>query len=334
MARILSDKEIEKLLDHEIISEGDRNQIRANSYVFRLGKKVRFFSTGERKSGEEGDILEIDASDSALVHSFETINFSKSKIEKLYEGNQLSAFLTPTTTLVREGLQLPTTKIDPGYSGDLNWTIRNSSMNLIQLEMGEPLFKATFFLLMEDEEIPDKLYGERVDRDYYQDKTGIVESKRRLPVDVDKRNKIRVSSKGTEFERLKQSGFPYDFIATQLQKVGDQLLIVSKDFARIDDKFEKQNRELSQKIDKIEEHVLSVIDNKIGKFLGDVDTIIFTKLVYSLTVLLSILLALGAGVKYLIDKNLSDFIAPIASILALIGFAIFGILRYLRGQKK
>ena len=60
------------------------HHVRANSYVFRLGKEVRFFSTGERKKGEEGDILEINAGDSALVHSFESVDFSQPKIDEVY----------------------------------------------------------------------------------------------------------------------------------------------------------------------------------------------------------------------------------------------------------
>lgn len=334
MARILSDKEIEKLLENEIIIEGDRNQVRANSYVVRLGKEVRFFSTNERKKGDIGDVLEINPGDSALITSLETIDFNALIIGKLYKGHQICAFLTPTTTLVREGLQLPTTKIDPGYNGTLNWTIRNSSVEKIQMEVGEPVFKATFFLLSENEELPEKVYGEREARDYYQSKEGLVESKRRLPVDIDRRKKICVSSKGTEFERLKQSGFPYDFIATQLQQVGNSLEIVTKDFARIDSKVEKQNRELSQKIDGIGESLLNVIDEKINKILGFVNDIIFNKLVLGGISALTILFAIGAGVKYLIDKNLSDLIAPIASISALLGLVILGILIYIGGRKR
>ena len=334
MARILSNKEIKKLLDNEIILEGDRSQIRSNSYVFRLGKEVHFFSTKERKSGDIGDILIINAGDSSLVHSHEIVDFTQSTIDKLYKGHQICALLTPTTTLVREALQLPSTKIDPGYTGSLNWTIRNSSVEEIKMELGEPIFKATFFLLIEDEELPDKLYGDREERDYYQDKTGLVESKRRIPVDIKSRKKICVSSKGTELERLKQSGFPYDFIATQLQQVGDHLEIVTKDFARIDAKVEKQNRELGQKIDKVQEHLLEIIGEKFGGFVKDVDNMIFSKLVFGGISFFSILLAMAAGIKYLIDKNFSYLIAPCASIIALLGFVFLIVLKYIKGKKE
>jgi len=147
MARILSDKEIKKLLDNEIITDGDLDQVRSNSYVFRLGTKVRFFSTNESKEGEIGNILEINPGDSVLVISMEEVDFASEKIKNLYDKDQLCAFLTPSTTLVREGFQLPSTKIDPGYNGTLNWTIRNSGVEVLKMEMGEPVFKATFFFL-------------------------------------------------------------------------------------------------------------------------------------------------------------------------------------------
>ena len=334
MTLILSDVEIQKLLDHDIIKDGDRNQVRANSYVFRLGKEVRFNSTGERKPGELGDILEINPGDSVLVHSLEFLNFEKSAVNEVYPDKLICAFLTPITTLMREGLQLLTTKIDPGYFGTPNWTIRNSSVEPVKLEIGEPIFKATLFLLSANEEIPEKSYGEREDKDFYQGKTGLVGSKRRLPVDAEKRKKICVSSKGTEFERLKQSGFPYDFIATQLQNVGDSIQIVTKDFARMDEKVEKRNQELSQKMDRIKESISKVADDKAQAMLGQVDDMVVRKLTSSGVMVFTIFCAMVGGAAYLIEKNHIDLIAPGGGILAVLGLVAFFLFQYFRGGKK
>ncbi|MDD5519487.1 MAG: hypothetical protein PHI84_01575 [Kiritimatiellae bacterium] len=334
MARILSDKEIQKLLDNGMISKGDLKQIRANSYVFRLGQEVRFFSTKEKKTGILGDILEINAGDSALVHSIEIVDFSQEVIDRLYKGYQLCALLTPSTTLIREGLQLPSTKIDPGYMGTLNWTIRNSGIEPVQMELGEPIFKATFFLLVEKEEIPQNKYGSRSERDFYHGKTGLVDSKRRLPVDINTRKKICVSSKGTEFERLKQSGFPYDFIATQLKQVGDQMEIVTDDFARIDDHVKEQNKDLTQKINEIEGRVQGIIDKKMDSVFERMDNMVFKKLVGGGVAMVSLLMGLGAGVKYLIDIKQSSLITPIASVLAVVGVLSVVIYSCIGGRRK
>lgn len=323
MADILPDKGIEKLLEEGVILNGDKNQIRPNSYVFRLGVTVRFFSTNERKTGEMGDILEIEPGDSVLVTSVETLKFEK--ISDVFKNHQICAFLTPTTTLVREGLQLPTTKIDPGYGGTLNWTIRNDSVETVKLEIGEPIFKATFFLLSSEEELSEKTYGQREEADFYHNKEGLVESKRRLPVDLENRKKIRVSSKGTEIERLKKSGFPYNFIATQLQLVGENIEIVSKDFAKIEAKVEAQSKALSKQMGAIEKELREKLDEETTNAINNIDNIIFKKMTLGGLTALSTLLALGAGVKFLIDKQYTECIAPAAAILAVV-IALFALL--------
>jgi len=301
MARILSDKEINKLIDNDIIIDGDKNQVRSNSYLFRLGEEVRFLSTNERIEGDIGNILVVGPSDSAMVISLEDLNLKN--IDKLFKSNQICGFLTPPTTLIREGINLPSTKIDPGFKGTLNWTIKNNSLQPLELEIGEPIYKCTFMLLTEEEEIPEFLYGERDDVDFYQGRTGLVESKRRLPVDKDKRKKICVSSVGTEFQRLKQAGFPYDFIGTQLQQLGGKLELVSKDFVRI-----------KEQIGRVEEKIIKDINK-------NVNDIVVSKLIYGAGTFFTIIFALGALGKFLIDEGKTIYIAP-----ALSGLSILSIL--------
>ena len=346
MAKILSDKEIEKLCEKQIISNVDKKQIRANSYSFRLGEEVRFVSTNERKTGNIGEILEINAGDSALIISCEVVDFGNEKVGELYNDCQLCAFITPTTTLIREGIQLLTTKIDPGYHGTLNWTIRNSGVEPIKLEFGEPIYKATFFLLIDEEELPEKLYGEREERDFYQNKFGLVDSVRRLPVDADRRKKICVSSQGTEFDRLKQSGFPYNFIATQLHQVGQDLDVVSKDFAKLDKSFkeleanfERQVKGIETKIEKVEQTLQKIegetssLDKKIGGLLKEVDSLVFAKLVNSGVIIVSVIVGIFGIFKYLFDYGRSELMAPVAIALSLVGFVIQRILNYIKGRK-
>ena len=339
MARILSDVEIKKLLDNEIIKEGDEEHIRSNSYVFRLGTEVRFFSTNDRKQGELGNILIINPGDSVLVTSIEEVDFSREKISKIYKERQLCAFLTPSTTLVREGFQLPSTKIDPGYSGTLNWTIRNSSVEKQEMEMGEPVFKATFFLLTENEEIPEQLYGDKKERDFYQEKTGLVESKRRMPVDRSGIKTICVESEGTEIERLKQSGFPYNFIATQLLQVGQEMLLVTKDFARMDSRFEKQNKQMNEKIDRIEGKLGNVatetasLKNDFEGFSKVNRDMIVSLLVDNALSAFGVVSTFVAGLSFLFIQNLTQWIAPAAIFVAIISFAARSILRRMRKSK-
>ena len=71
----------------------------------------------------------------------------------MFPGCNLMAFITPTTTMMREGIMQSSTKVDSGWAGTLNWGLRNSSIRDFILGYGEPIFKLTFFLL-EGDEIP------------------------------------------------------------------------------------------------------------------------------------------------------------------------------------
>ena len=156
MADILPDKEIEKLLGNCIIN-GEKEHIKSSSYVLRLGEEAKFFSTNETKNLAKGSYLEIGPGEMVLIHSIEDINF-KEAVQEIYPGCELAGFITPTTTMMREGFLFSATRIEPGFKGTLNWSIRNSTTKPILLPFGEELFKLTIFKLSEHEK-PDLLSG-------------------------------------------------------------------------------------------------------------------------------------------------------------------------------
>jgi deoxycytidine triphosphate deaminase len=55
------------------------------------------------------------------------------------------AFVTPTTTMMREGIMQSSTKIDSGFRGTLNWGLRNSSIKDFILEFGRTDIQADDF---------------------------------------------------------------------------------------------------------------------------------------------------------------------------------------------
>ena len=57
------------------------------------------------------------------------------------------------------------TKVDPGFVGQLNWGLRNSSFKDFILGYGEPIFKMTI-LLLEGGEVPEIPYGQRSEDRY------------------------------------------------------------------------------------------------------------------------------------------------------------------------
>ena len=178
MAKILADKDIRKLIGR-IILDADEKLLNPNGIELRLGGHVRFHSTGEEKELRPGMFLQINPGETVIISSVETIDFSASTVRSALPETMLMGLITPTTTMMREGISQVTTKIDAGFRGILNWGLRNGSIQKLTLQYGEPIFKLTLFALDKDES-PNIPYGER-DRDTYQGTDGIARSVRRIP---------------------------------------------------------------------------------------------------------------------------------------------------------
>ncbi len=165
VAKILPDSDIRKLLG-TVILNGQEERINPNGIEIRLGTHVLFHSTDEEKELKPGMFLKIRPGETITISSFETFVFTREAIHKIFPACDLMALITPTTTMMREGIMQSATKVDSGWNGTLNWGLRNSSIKDFILGYGEPIFKLTIFLL-EGDEIPEIPYGER-DEDSYQ----------------------------------------------------------------------------------------------------------------------------------------------------------------------
>ena len=142
MARTLADHEIRRLLG-TVIQNADEKLLNPNGIELRLGEQVRFLSTLEKKEIPEGGFIQVQPGETAMIVSMEKIDFSRATIEKRYPGCAMQGWLTPTTTMVREGQMHAATKIDAGFTGQLNWGFRNSSYNDFTLGRGESIVKLT-----------------------------------------------------------------------------------------------------------------------------------------------------------------------------------------------
>src|SRR5947209_11719719 len=191
MARVLPDRELRALLNTVIIN-GSPDSVRVNSYEVRLGHTACFNSTGEQKKIPEGHYLEIEPGDFVTIESLERFDFSTKTLESVGKPNGIFAWITPTTTMMREGFLFASTKVDVGYRGTLNWGIRNSSVHSIKLKQGERLFKLTLMELGPDE-APEAVYGDKL-QDQYQDTKGIRPSARMIEADVSDRLLVRRSA--------------------------------------------------------------------------------------------------------------------------------------------
>ena len=143
VARILPDRDIRKLFGAVII-DADEKLLDPNGIKLRLGTEILFHSTGEEKKIERGEYVKISPGESVMICSMEKIDFRGITIHELFPKLNLMALITPTTTMVREGVTQASTKIDAGFNGNPNWALRNSSHKDLILQHGEPMFKLTF----------------------------------------------------------------------------------------------------------------------------------------------------------------------------------------------
>lgn len=125
MAAILADREIRKLIGSVLIG-ADANKINPNGIELRLGKHVHFHSTGEEKELGPGLFLKVSPGETVSISSMEQIDFTAATVQALLPNAMLMGFITPTTTVMREGISQVATKIDAGFRGFLNWGLRTA----------------------------------------------------------------------------------------------------------------------------------------------------------------------------------------------------------------
>jgi len=236
MAKILSDREIKRVLG-DVIQSGEANLVNPHGIELRLGKHVRFLSTGEDKELQPGQFLKVSPGETVLISSFERIDFSSVTVRKHFPDCNLMGWISPTTTMMREGISQVTTKVDAGFRGVLNWSLRNSSNKDLILQYAETIYKLTIFLLEKDE-APQAEYGE-AGQNQYQDTEGIKRSARRIPADLPKSKLVSSSfEKLDPKKQLKEAGYPFDHIATELTDLHGKFEVVSTDVRLLKDQFE------------------------------------------------------------------------------------------------
>src|SRR5438132_4522494 len=176
----------------------------------------------------------------------------------------MQALLTPTTTVVREGQTQAATKIDAGFTGQLNWGFRNSSYNDFTLGQGESIVKLTLELL-EGEEVPELEYGQRAN-DRYQNTEGILISARRIPVDISKDRLIRSSfDKLDTKKQLREAGYPFNAIGSDLVQLHEKFEIVSGEVRALTEKIESETKSIVKKLDETKTWVAEHVEHLFTK---------------------------------------------------------------------
>lgn len=233
MATILNDHDLKRLCG-TVILDGDESCIRPNSYILRLGPAGEFLNTGkEFEIGKKKKGIRIQPGHSVGVTAYETLDFGREAVHKIFPDRDLHGLLSPTTDLSREGIVAPTTQVDAGYHGTLNWTINNTSSEERRFTYKERIFRLTIFLLEEGER-PEHVYAGD-----YQSQTGYVRSRRSGPP---------VGMKAAEWEdglvkggpeemldHLIKSGYPWHLLGSKLKEIDRQFKSVTEEYSEIHD---------------------------------------------------------------------------------------------------
>ncbi len=323
MATVLPDREIKALLGKAILN-GSPDCIRVNSYEVRLGQKARFDSTGEELEVAENCFLEIEPGDFVSVESLEKLDFSAATLKSIGKPCGVFAWITPTTTMMREGFLFASTKVDAGFHGNLNWGIRNSSVKTVRLKHGERLFKLTFMELGPEEQ-PEKFYGEHA-QDHYQGTIGIKESARMIPADIPERLLVRRTQRKLDpIKQLTQAGYPFNHIGTELVELQGKFEIVSKDVALVKNGFDSLQKVLGEKIEK-ETGTLSKsisdlgekIDTKISKTFSEQFGLYFDQRIQRVIGIMATLGTFGLAMYKLLIQPASAKV----QVLGLLGFGV------------
>jgi len=103
LAKILPDKEVKKLLG-TVIFDADDKRINPNGIEIRLGRRVLFHSTDEEKELGADNFVKVLPGETVTISSFERFDFTRTAINRVFPGCDMMALITPTTTMMREGI--------------------------------------------------------------------------------------------------------------------------------------------------------------------------------------------------------------------------------------
>ena len=321
MAQFLADRDIRKLIGTAIIG-ASTELLNPNGIELRLGGHVLFHSTNEEKRLQPDEYLQVSPGEAVTISSIEEIDFTAATVAKIFPGHMLMGLITPTTTMMREGIAQVSTKIDAGFKGILNWGLRNGSIRDLRLAYGEPIFKLTI-LLLDEGESPDKAYGSRSD-DHYQNTSGIARSSRQMPVDIPE-NKIIQSDYSLldPKKQLKQAGYPFDHIGTELAELHGKFEVVSKDVLLMKEEFNTRTTELTTTIETETSALSRKIDETKNIILDKFELLFNRKFLLIAGVVSATAPLLYGAIKYLQDANVPSNTVTLITIIT--GFIIAGI---------
>ena len=209
----------------------------------RCGKHGEFINTSKefeftlKKKG-----IIVQPGHSVGLSSYETIDFRREVVREIFPDCDLHAILSPATDLSREGIVAPTTQVDAGFCGTLNWTLTNTSNLDRRFLYQENIYRLTIFKLNKNE-VPESLYNGS-----YQLQEGYIRSRRKgAPVGMRDDEWIdpnKNDSPAKIIDNLINSGYPWNILGQKLKIIDDQFKSVTEEYSVISDQMNSLNSEI------------------------------------------------------------------------------------------
>lgn len=187
--------------------------------------------------------------------------------------------------------------------------------------MGSRFLKLTLFSLVDDE-IPEVPYGERA-TDYYQDTEGIKRSGRKIPADIPKAKIVSSSFDQLDPKKqLREAGYPFDHIGTELTTLHGKFEVVSKDVLLLKDQFEQRTKELSGKIENETRTLSEKFEDSRKNILAKVETLFDRKFLRIAGIVVGAFPIMYGGITFLqgtgLGGNVISFITMTVGILIIV----------------
>lgn len=132
----------------EGLSEREMNNPEGSGIEIRVGKIHRmsgkgFLGVDERETPKMSTVAEHGKDKEYILKPGELVLMET--IEKVNMPDDIQGMVAPRSTLLRCGIQLLSTQIDPGYAGALTFALKNLSDEPFTLELGARVAKLFFF---------------------------------------------------------------------------------------------------------------------------------------------------------------------------------------------
>ncbi len=77
-----------------MLIDAEEKYLNPNGIELRLGKDVRFYSTGEEKELEDGFFMKVSPGETVLISSYEKIDFHQETINKIFPNSMIMSLIS------------------------------------------------------------------------------------------------------------------------------------------------------------------------------------------------------------------------------------------------